>query len=174
MPIKSVKMKISKNKKISFFLMSQGSLNPKIRFLGQKVCHVACLQTDTKVNTKGTISWFQEYFLQTFHQWSVQKVSYIGAQDTPPSTPLSSLDHSVNLSCIWCITQHISCPWPLVYLFKVIFLRSVDDYSTLTHRLTRSWVVFITHRLTRSWAVFITMKRVNIGTATCIYLAKSR
>ena len=37
MPIKSVKMKISKNKKMRFFLMSQGSLNPKIRFLGQKV-----------------------------------------------------------------------------------------------------------------------------------------
>ena len=46
MPIKSVKMKISKNKK-SFFLMSQGSLNPKIRFLGQKVCPVARGQTDT-------------------------------------------------------------------------------------------------------------------------------
>ena len=37
MPIKSVKMKISKKKKIIIILMSQGSLNPKIRFLGQKV-----------------------------------------------------------------------------------------------------------------------------------------
>ena len=47
MPIKSVKMKISKNKKMRFFLMSQGSLNPKIRFLGQKVCPVAAdRQTD--------------------------------------------------------------------------------------------------------------------------------
>ena len=49
-------MKISKNKKMRFFLMSQGSLNPKIRFLGQKVCPVAREQTDTKV--------FQEFFLQ--------------------------------------------------------------------------------------------------------------
>ena len=40
MPIKSVKMKISKNKKMRFFLTSQGSLDPKIRFIGQKVCSV--------------------------------------------------------------------------------------------------------------------------------------
>ena len=55
-----------------FFLMSQGSLNPKIRFLGQKVCSVACIQTDTqthrhtdtKLTTVGTHSGFQEFFLQ--------------------------------------------------------------------------------------------------------------
>ena len=47
MPIKSVKNIISKNKKSVFFLMSQGSFNPKIRFLGQKVCSVACDQTHT-------------------------------------------------------------------------------------------------------------------------------
>ena len=40
-------MKISKNKKMRFFLMSQGSFNPKIRFLGQKVCPVARRQTHT-------------------------------------------------------------------------------------------------------------------------------
>ena len=65
MPIKSVKMEISKNKKMSFFLMSQGSLNPKIRFLGQKVCPVARGRTDgqthTKVTTVGTLSGFQEF-----------------------------------------------------------------------------------------------------------------
>ena len=64
MPIKSVKMKISKNKKNRvFFLMSQGSLNQKIRFLGQKMCSVAG-QTDTNVTTVGTLSGFQEFFLQ--------------------------------------------------------------------------------------------------------------
>ena len=65
-------MKISKNKKMRFFLMSQGSFNPKIRFLGQKVCSVARLhthrhtdtQTHTKVTTVGTLSGFQEFFLQ--------------------------------------------------------------------------------------------------------------
>ena len=54
------------------FLMPQGSLNPKIRFLGQKVCPVARGrtdrqtdgQTDTRVTTDGTLSGFQEFFLQ--------------------------------------------------------------------------------------------------------------
>ena len=68
MPIKSVKMKISKNKKMRFFLMSQGSFNPTIRFLGQKVCPVARRQTHrqthTKVTTVGTLSGLQEFFLQ--------------------------------------------------------------------------------------------------------------
>ena len=50
MPIKSVKMKISKNKKMRFFLMSQGSLDPKIRFIGQKVCSVARVQTDRQTH----------------------------------------------------------------------------------------------------------------------------
>ena len=45
MPIKSVKMKISKNKKMCFFLMSQGSFNPQIWILGQKVCFVVRLHT---------------------------------------------------------------------------------------------------------------------------------
>ena len=65
-------MKISKNKKMRFFLMSQGSLNLKIRSLGRKVCSVARVQTDrrtdgqtgTKVNTEDTLSGFQEIFLQ--------------------------------------------------------------------------------------------------------------
>ena len=67
MPIKSVKMKISKNKKMRFFLMSQGSFNPKIRFLSQKVCPVARSQTDRhtdRVTTEGTLSGFQDFFLQ--------------------------------------------------------------------------------------------------------------
>ena len=52
--------------------MSQGSLNPKIRFLGQKVCSAARVRTDrrtdgqthTKMTTEGTLSGFQEFFLQ--------------------------------------------------------------------------------------------------------------
>ena len=68
MPIKCVKMKISKNKKMRFFLMSQGSLNPKIRFLGQKVWPVARGQTDRRTDRR-TRKWkqrapFQEFFLQ--------------------------------------------------------------------------------------------------------------
>ena len=71
MPIKSVKMKISKNKKMCFFLMSQGSLNPKIRFLGQKMWPVARSQTHRRTDTQSDywghpfrISGFQDFFLQ--------------------------------------------------------------------------------------------------------------
>ena len=66
MPIKSVKIKISKNKKMRFFLISQGSLNPKIRVLGQKVCPAARGRTDTQTDTHKSdyLSGFQEFFLQ--------------------------------------------------------------------------------------------------------------
>ena len=50
-----------------FFLMSQGSFNPNIRFLGQKVCPVACLQTDRhtdRMTSEGTLSGIQDFFLQ--------------------------------------------------------------------------------------------------------------
>ena len=67
MPIKRVKMNISKNKKMSFFLMSQGSFDQKIRFLDLMMCSVA-RQTDrrthTKVKTEDTLSGFQEFSLQ--------------------------------------------------------------------------------------------------------------
>ena len=58
-----------------FFLISQGSLNPKIWFLGQKVCPVARGHTDrhadTIVTTVGTLSGFQEFFLQPIiKDWS--------------------------------------------------------------------------------------------------------
>ena len=54
MPIKSVKINISKNKKMRFFPMSQGSFNPKIKFLGQKVCSVARVQTDRNTDRHET------------------------------------------------------------------------------------------------------------------------
>jgi len=80
MQIKSVKIKISKNKKKCFFLMSQGSIDPKIRFLGQKVCSVAHVQTDgqtdtqtdTKVNTEDILLRVSGIFPSTHHQGSVQ------------------------------------------------------------------------------------------------------
>ena len=50
-----------------FFLMSQESFNPKIRYLAQKVCPVTRAQTDGwthRLPTEGTISGFQDFFLQ--------------------------------------------------------------------------------------------------------------
>ena len=41
-----------------FFLMSQGSFNPKIRFLGQKVCSITRGHTNTQT---GTLSGFKDF-----------------------------------------------------------------------------------------------------------------
>ena len=89
MPIKSVKMKISKNKKMRFFLMSQGSLNPKIRFLGQKMCSAARGRTDThthtKVKTEDILSGFQEFFLQLIIKERSNKKHLLPYQDSHSS-----------------------------------------------------------------------------------------
>ena len=56
--------------------MSQGSLNPNIRFLGQKMCAVARSRADRhthRVTTEGTLSGFQDFFPSTYHQGSAQK-----------------------------------------------------------------------------------------------------
>ena len=79
MTIKSVKMKNSeKNKKMCSFLMSQGSLNPRIRFLGQKLWAIARVQTDGR--TDGDDSDYRGHpfrvsgvFPSTYHQGSAQK-----------------------------------------------------------------------------------------------------
>ena len=80
-------MKISENKNICFFLIPQGSLNTKIRFLGQKMCSVTRVQTDghthihtdtqtdTQVNTQDTLFRVSGIFPTTYHQGSVQKTS---------------------------------------------------------------------------------------------------
>ena len=74
MPIKSVKMKNLKNKqKNKKILMSQGSLDPKIRFLCQKVCSVARVQTDRQ-----TRKWIQRTPFQGFRNFSVNLSSRIG------------------------------------------------------------------------------------------------
>ena len=77
MPIKSVKMKISKNKKMRFFLMSQGSLDPKITFLCQKVCSVARMQTHRQTDRQ-TRKWIQRTPFQGFRNFSFNLSSRIG------------------------------------------------------------------------------------------------
>ena len=58
-----------------FFLMSQGSFYPNIRFLDQKLCLVARSRTDTQTDratTEGTVSGFLYFSLQSivYHQGS--------------------------------------------------------------------------------------------------------
>ena len=65
MPVKSVKMKISKNKKMRFFHISHGSFNPKIRSSKTVISSSRTeTQRHTKVTTVGTLSGFQGFFPQ--------------------------------------------------------------------------------------------------------------
>ena len=61
-------MKIYKKEKMHFFLIYLGSVYTKIRILPQKLWSVARVQShgqiDTKVNTEGPLSGFQDFFLQ--------------------------------------------------------------------------------------------------------------
>jgi len=77
--LKGPKTKISKNKKLRFFLMSQGVLCQKIRFLGQKLWPVACEQTDRQTH-RGFKDWepYQGFSLSSFCLWSDMSGSIIG------------------------------------------------------------------------------------------------
>ena len=83
MPIKSVKMKMSKNKKMRFFLMSQGSLNPRIRFLGQKLWSVARVQRDRHGQTW---KWLLRAPFQGFRIFSFNLSSRIGPKKRRKTT----------------------------------------------------------------------------------------
>ena len=56
--------------KMRFFLMSQGSFSPKIRFLGQKVCSVARRQTDRQTDRQ-TRKWIQRTPFQGFRIFQI-------------------------------------------------------------------------------------------------------
>ena len=70
-------MKISKNKIMRFFLMSQESLNPRIRFLGKKKPVTSSSRTDGDTDThesdyRGHPFRVSEVFPSTCHQGSAQ------------------------------------------------------------------------------------------------------
>ena len=76
-PIKSVKNKLSKNKKMRFFLMSQGSFYPRIR-AERCVLQLVYRHTDRhtdRVTTEGTLSWFHDFFPSIYHQGSAQEMN---------------------------------------------------------------------------------------------------
>ena len=61
--------------------MSQGSLDPKIRFIGQKVCSVARVQTDRHTDRqthRQTRKWIQRTPFQGFRNFSFNLSSRIG------------------------------------------------------------------------------------------------
>ena len=81
--------------------MSQGSLNPQIRFLGQKVFPVPCLRTDTQTCTQtDTQNYYcghpfgvSGFYPSTYHQGSAQK--YIARHTKAAISLLSSDVHNV-------------------------------------------------------------------------------
>ena len=77
-PYKKRKNENFEKQKNVFFLMSQGSLNPKIRFLGQKVCTAARERTDGHTDRHesdycGHPFRVSGVFPSTYHQGSAQK-----------------------------------------------------------------------------------------------------
>ena len=95
MALKGLKIKISKNKKLCFFLMSQGVLCQKIRFLGQKPWPVAGEHTDTDTQThrhtdRGFNPWvpYQGFSISSFCLWyerSNSNNNNINEEDYPKS-----------------------------------------------------------------------------------------
>ena len=109
MPIKSVKMKISK--KTRFFLMCQGSLNQKNQVPRSK--DVLCSpptdrhtdrQTHTKVTTVGTLSGFQEFFLQPIIKDRPNPFQTLGGKIWPLvlNQPVTFVPRSVRCSSALC------------------------------------------------------------------------
>ena len=70
--------------KMDFFLMAQGSINPKIRFLDQKVCPVACSHTDRQSDYCGHPFRVSGFFPSTYHQGSAQHIRH---RNSPFYTP---------------------------------------------------------------------------------------
>ena len=101
--------------------MSKGSLEPKIRFLGQKVCSVARVQTDrqtdrhthrqtdTTMNTEDTLSEFHEVFLRPI----IKDRSNMGAKNGNPSQKMILLsDHMINYIVrflVWDVDRNTLC-----------------------------------------------------------------
>ena len=85
--LKGPKIKISKNKKLRFFLMSQGVLFQKIRFLGQKPWPVAGEHTHTHTH-RHTEVLIPEYPI---------KASVFQASACDMSGPITSYNVNINL-----------------------------------------------------------------------------
>ena len=111
--------------------MSQGSLDPKIRFLCQKVCSVARVQThrqtDTKVNTEDTHSGFQEFLLQPIIKdrsiYAKYAISDLQVQCRPRSEYHNRQFHvTINLVCFF--------PTETMEMIKIHFGHYVGKYGS--------------------------------------------
>ena len=124
MPIKSVKMK-----KMRFFLISQGSLNPKIRFLAQKLWSVARVQTHTDRQTRKWLLWAP---FQGFRSFPFNLSSRIGPTLLFLKDRIQTFDYStgpIRSSDTICIT---SMRGNKIFFHFVCALRGYDVTSDVT------------------------------------------
>ena len=93
-------------KKMRFFLMSQGSFNPKIRFLCQKVCPVARpqTQTHTHIDTHESDCWGHPFRVSGQSTWNAQNHSTI-----TPNFPSGPAGASCGKNNVW--SMHPKTIW---------------------------------------------------------------
>ena len=132
MSINSVKIKISKNKQMCFFLMSQGSFNQKIRFLGQKMWPVGRARTDGRTDTRThrvtTVGTLSGFFPSTYHQGSAQYLLSFGG-------------HGI------CPIDGVPCEFgkDIFNIKAAVFIFQKDPFSNWNHVTVLShWMYFLT------------------------------
>ena len=89
---------IENYEKNGFFLMSQGSFNPNIRFLGQKVCSVARAQTDRQTRKWKQRTPFQGF--RFFFKFSFNLSSRSG--------PIISENEYCNMQALFCLLKFLT------------------------------------------------------------------
>ena len=136
MPIKSVKMKISKNKNMHFFSCPKDHST-----LGQKVCHVGCWHTDTRTHRQsdycGHPFRVSGFYPSTYHQGSAQKTWSNRTTLVIPGTYHDLVTFYIYITdqvghhCehdIWCLWRHQT----MIFFIAARRTNLTDIYITLS------------------------------------------
>ena len=150
MPIKSVKMKISKNKKLRFFLMFQGPLNPKIRFLAQKLWSVVHVQRNTHTD-RHTRKWILRASFQGFRIFFLQPI----IKDRPNKQVIYSCYGNENLYLTlssYRVFRKTWISWLCRRVFRKTFWQAI--WSTLYALFVLLWCIKYVHWHIPSISIF--------------------
>ena len=155
--------------------MSQWLLNPKIRFLGQKMCSVAHLRTDTQTDTHthrsdycGHPFRFSGVFPTAYHQGSAQKegrpekLPELGRNSQAPQiySDMSITNVDITISYHWAEGRKPTSWW--LDNSNILFFSVGRDNQTKTSKLSYHFLVctfFIFHRSISSSS--ISLRRWN-------------